>query len=173
LSQIDFILARRDDRRACFDCKVLPGECVVPQHKLVVADFRFRVCVHRNKRAKIARTKWWKLRGEAAQTFKERMLDEGPWEEGEDADNMWLKMTTCVRKVASEVFGVSRGGKWEAKDTWWWNDEVQRAIRENECFKHLHHDKSATNIEGYKIAKRVTKQVVSVAKSQVYDDLYQ
>jgi hypothetical protein len=100
-SQIDFILARREDRRACFDCKVLPRECVVPQHKLVVADFRFRVRVHRDKRPKIARTKWWKLRGEAAQTFKERMLDEGPWEEGEDANDMWLKMTTYVRKVAS------------------------------------------------------------------------
>jgi hypothetical protein len=45
-------------------------------------------------------------------------------------------MATCVRKVASEVFGVSRGGKREAKDIWWWNDEVQRAIKEkNECFK--------------------------------------
>ena len=55
-----------------------PGECVVPQHKFVVGDFRFRVRIHRDKRAKIARTKWWKLRGEAAQTFKERMLGEGP-----------------------------------------------------------------------------------------------
>jgi hypothetical protein len=56
--QIDYILARREDRRACLDCKVISGECVVPQHKLVVADFRFRVRVHRDKRAKIARTKW-------------------------------------------------------------------------------------------------------------------
>jgi hypothetical protein len=42
-SQIDFILTRREDRHACLDCKVIPGECVVPQHKLVVADFRFWV----------------------------------------------------------------------------------------------------------------------------------
>ena len=77
------------------------------------------------------------------------MLGEGPWEEGEDANDMWLKMTTCVRKVASDVFGVSRGGKQEGKDTWWWNDEVQRAIKEKECFKRLHLDKSAANIEGY------------------------
>jgi hypothetical protein len=110
-SQIDFILARREDRRACLDCKVIPGECVVLQHKLVVADFRFWVRAHRNKRAKIARTKWWKLRGEEAQTFKERMLGEGSWEERADVDDMWLNMATCVRKVASEVFGVSRGGK--------------------------------------------------------------
>ena len=95
---IDFILARREDKRDCLDCKVIPGECVVPQHKLVVADFRLRVRVHRDKCAKIARTKWWKLRGEAAQAFKERMLGEVFWE-GEDADDMWLKMATCVRKV--------------------------------------------------------------------------
>jgi hypothetical protein len=40
-SQIDFILVRREDRHACLDCKVIPGQCVVPQHKLMVADFRF------------------------------------------------------------------------------------------------------------------------------------
>ena len=67
---------------------MIPGECVVTQHKLVVAGFRFWVRVHRDKRAKIMRTKWWKLRGEAAQTFKERMLGEGPLEEGEDANDM-------------------------------------------------------------------------------------
>ena len=39
------------------------------------------------------------------------MLGEGLWEEGEDADDMWLKMATCVRKVASEVFGMNRGDK--------------------------------------------------------------
>jgi hypothetical protein len=50
---------------------------------------------------------------------------------------------------------------------------VHRAIKEKECFKRLHLDKSATNIKGYKIAKRVVKRAVSVAKGQAYDDLYQ
>ena len=73
---------------------------------------------------------------------------------------MWLKIAACVRRVASEVFGVSKGDKQEAKDTWWRNDEVQRAIKEKkECFKRLHLDKSATNIEGYKIAKRVASEL--------------
>jgi hypothetical protein len=31
-SQIDFILTRKEDRHAFLDCKVIPGECVVPQH---------------------------------------------------------------------------------------------------------------------------------------------
>jgi hypothetical protein len=57
-SQIDFILARREDRHACLDCKVIPKECVVPQHKLVVADFCFRVCLQRSKHVQAPRTKW-------------------------------------------------------------------------------------------------------------------
>ena len=69
---------------------------------------------------------------------------------------MWLKTATFVWKMALEVFGVSRGGKQEGKDTWWWNDEVQRAIKE-ECFKRLQLDKSAANIESYKLAKRAAK----------------
>ena len=29
-SQIDFVLTRREDKRACVECKVILGECVVP-----------------------------------------------------------------------------------------------------------------------------------------------
>ncbi|GJN28926.1 hypothetical protein PR202_gb17100 [Eleusine coracana subsp. coracana] len=48
------------------------------------------------------------------------------------------------------------------------------AIKEKkECFKYLYLDKSAANIEGYKIAKRAAKRAVSVAKGQTYDNLYQ
>nr|CAB3499326.1 unnamed protein product [Digitaria exilis] len=102
------------------------------------------------------------------------MVEEGPWDEGEDVDDMWLKMATCVRTVAAEVLGVSRGGKQEGKDTWWWNKEVQRAIKEKkEWFKRLHLDRSAANIEGYKVAKKAAKRAVSVAKGKAYDDLYQ
>jgi hypothetical protein len=57
-NQIDFILTRREDRHACLDCKVIPGECVVPQHKLVVADFRFPVHLQQSKRVQAPRTKW-------------------------------------------------------------------------------------------------------------------
>jgi hypothetical protein len=56
-SQIDFILTRREDRHVWLDCKVIPGECVVPQHKLVVADFCFRVHLQRSKRIQASRMK--------------------------------------------------------------------------------------------------------------------
>ena len=173
-SQIDFILARREDRRACLDCKVIPGECVVPQHKLVVADFRFQVRFQRSKRVQAPRTKWWKLKEDVAKTFKERVLKEGPWHEGGDANSMWMGMTTCIRKVASEEFGVTKGGKREAKETWWWNEKVQKAIKEKkECFRRMHLDRSADNVERYKVAKKTAKRAASEARGRMYDGLYQ
>jgi hypothetical protein len=47
----------------CLDCKVLARESVAHQHKLEVADFRFQIRVQRNKHAKVARIKRWKLKG--------------------------------------------------------------------------------------------------------------
>jgi hypothetical protein len=40
-------------------------------------------------------------------------------DEGGDANSMWIKMSTCIRKVASEEFRVTKGGKHETKEIWW------------------------------------------------------
>ena len=49
-------------------------------------------------------------------------------------------------------------GEVEAKDTWWWNDDVQKAIKEKkDCFKRLYLDRSADNIEKYKMTKKAAK----------------
>uniref|UniRef100_A0A8I7BC79 Endonuclease/exonuclease/phosphatase domain-containing protein n=1 Tax=Hordeum vulgare subsp. vulgare TaxID=112509 RepID=A0A8I7BC79_HORVV len=152
----------------------IPQESVVPQHKLVVADFRFRIRVQRDKRAKVARTKWWKLKGEASQAFRERVIKEGPWEEGGDANMMWTSMATFLRKVAVEEFGVTKGSRREAKDTWWWNDEVQKVIREKkDYFRCLYLDRSAANMQKYKVAKKAAKRAVSEVSGRAYEDLYQ
>jgi hypothetical protein len=102
-----------------------------------------------------------------------RVIAEGSWNEGEDADNMWKKIVTHIWKVDKEVFGVTRGNKREPKDTWWWNDEVQKAINEKkECYKRLHHNKSDENIQKYKKARRNAKKTVSEARGQAYTELY-
>jgi hypothetical protein len=51
---------------------------------------------------------------------------------------------------------------------------VQKAIKEKkECFRHMHQDRSADNVEWYKVAKKITKQAVSEARGRMYDGLYQ
>jgi hypothetical protein len=106
--------------------------------------------------------------------FKERVLKEGPWHEGEDANSIWMKMSTCIRKVASEEFEVTKGGKHKTKETWWWNEKVQNAIKEKkEGFRRMHLDRSVDNIERYKVAKKTAKRSVSEVRVQMYDRLYQ
>jgi hypothetical protein len=117
-------------------------------------------------------TKWWKLKEEAAKMFKERVLKEGPWHEGGDANSMWMKMSICIRKVASKEFGVTKG-KRETKETWWWNEKVQNAIKEKkECFRRMHLNRSVDNVERYKVAKKTAKRAVSEARGQIYDGLH-
>jgi dipeptidase len=105
--------------------------------------------------------------------FKNRVIAEGSWNEGDDADNMWKDMTTHIQKVTIEVFGVTRENKREPKDTWWWNDNVQKAINENkEYYKRLHHNMSDENIQKYKETSRNTKKAVREARGQAYTELY-
>jgi hypothetical protein len=87
-SQINFVLTRREERPKHMDCKVIPGECVVTQYKLLVADFYFQVCVRRDRGMKITRMRWWKLKGDVSQVFKNRFIVEGSWNEGENVNNM-------------------------------------------------------------------------------------
>jgi hypothetical protein len=50
---------------------------------------------------------------------------------------------------------------------------VQKAIKEKkECFRRMHLDRSANNVERYKVAKKTTKRAVSEARGQMYDGLY-
>ena len=72
----------------------------MPQHNLVVADFRFWIRTHMDKQAKIARMKWGNSKGRHPK-FLERVFVEGAWFEEENAYNMRMKMATCIRKVAS------------------------------------------------------------------------
>jgi hypothetical protein len=105
--------------------------------------------------------------------FKNRVIAEVSWNEGEDADNIWKEMTTYIQKVAIEMFRVTRGNKCEPKNTWWWNDDVQKAINEKkECYKRLHHNRGDENIQKYKEARRNAKKIVSEIMGQAYTELY-
>ena len=41
-SQIDFFLTRRLEKSICKDCKVIPGESLTTQHRLMVLDVRIK-----------------------------------------------------------------------------------------------------------------------------------
>jgi hypothetical protein len=52
---------------------------------------------------------------DATQVFKDKIIVKGPWIVGEDADSMWNKMSTHIRKVTIDVFEVTGGNKFKPK----------------------------------------------------------
>ena len=79
-----------------------------------------------------------------------------------------MRLKGCFRGAWSD-----KGGRCDSKDTWWWNEDGQKAIKEKkECYKCLYHDRCANNIEKYKVTKRTAKQAVSEAKGWAYEDIY-
>jgi len=54
-----------------------------------------------------------------SEVFRERVIKDDSWKEKDDINNVWEKMATNIRKVSSEVCGVTKESGGEAKDTWW------------------------------------------------------
>ncbi|KAK2846462.1 hypothetical protein Q5P01_009461 [Channa striata] len=60
-TQVDYILCRRGHLREVSDCKVVVGESVARQHRMVVC--KMTLVVRKKKRGKSEKkTKWWKLK---------------------------------------------------------------------------------------------------------------
>jgi hypothetical protein len=50
---------------------------------------------------------------------------------------------------------------------------VQKTIKEKkECFRRIHLDRSADNVERYKVAKKTVKRAVSEVRGRMHDGLY-
>ncbi|XP_056684315.1 uncharacterized protein [Spinacia oleracea] len=174
-SQIDFFLVRNALRQCYTNCKVIPGESTATQHKLVVLYFRGRSYIRRERPLVEPRIKWWKLQGEQQLKFVEKVASEGicAGDMDLDIDSLWTRMEHTIKGVEKEVLGEFKGIMPPSKDTSWWNEVVQQAIKsKRECYKELGKCRSDEKYEKYKEAKREAKKAVREARAKVNQDLY-
>ena len=125
-TDIDFVLMKKRQRKFLMDVRVIGGEL---QHKLlkVVLDRRWLKNAQSSCAKKEYRTKMWKLLNEDIKTkFSEKME---VLHEKCDEQNAWLKYKSSVLKAAEEVCGTSKNRP-QHGETWWWNQDVQKAISE-------------------------------------------
>ena len=61
MSTIDYVMVRRDEISNIKYCKVIPGECVATQHRLVVMKMNVEMTRKPRPRIKQQTTKWWNL----------------------------------------------------------------------------------------------------------------
>ena len=72
--QINFIISRKGDSRYCKDCKVISGQSVTTQHRLVVLDICIRRWSRRDIRKRNPWIKWWGLKREKQDVFTDKMI---------------------------------------------------------------------------------------------------
>ena len=84
-SQIDFIMTRRADLKEMRDCKVIPREEVVSQHRLLCAVMRTKEEKH-SRRTREKSIKIWTIKGEKLKEYRNKMEElqadtnaEGSW----------------------------------------------------------------------------------------------
>ncbi|KAK3509791.1 hypothetical protein QTP70_011160 [Hemibagrus guttatus] len=172
-TQVDYILCRRGNLKEISDCKVVVGESVARQHRMVVCRMTLMVC--NTKRSKIEiekKTKWWKLKKEeCCEEFRQKLRQALGGQVVLPDD--WETTAEVIRETGRKVLGVSSGRRKEDKETWWWNEEVQDSIqRKRLARKKWDMDRTEENRQEYKELQRRVKREVSKAKQKAYDELY-
>ncbi|KAH1222459.1 Craniofacial development protein 2 [Glycine max] len=158
-SQIDFFLIRKSDRKYCLNCKVIPGESLTTQHRVLVMDVRIRDRAKRRSPLVAPRIKWWHLKGEKQGIFQQKIWEGWCGQSQGSANDMWNKMSQEIIKVTKETLGESRGFGPRGKESWWWNENVQSKVRvKKECFKEWSRCRNYETWDKYKIARNETKK---------------
>lgn len=65
---------------------------------------------------------------------KEKILAVRNWPIEEDSNLMWNKMSSIIRRVAKYIFGELKGQSLQVRESWWWNGEVQKTIKEKRTY---------------------------------------
>ncbi|XP_070052849.1 uncharacterized protein [Nicotiana tomentosiformis] len=108
-TQINYLLLMRCDRGLCKDCKVIPGEILTTQYRLLVMDVGIMLKKRKRFDRGRLRIKWGALTKDKAQELEGRLSAMGAWRNSGDASIMCSTTTDCIREVAREVLRISTG----------------------------------------------------------------
>ena len=171
-TQVDYIICRRAYLNDIGDCKVIAGDNIAKQHRLLVCRMTLETRKRRITKAE-PRIKWWKLKKEdCCEEFREEIR----WALGgeEELPDDWTTTANIVRDTARKVLGVQSKQRKEDKETWWWDEKVQESIRKKRLAKKrwdIQSDEESK--QEYKEMRREAKKEVAKAKSKAYDELYE
>ena len=126
MSVIDYILIRRNNTSQVKDCKVIPGESIATQPRILTMG----ICIKTKKivkpRMRKQQIKWWRLkdRDEIRKLASRLEVKINDVEE-------WNQLEALLLDTAKSVLGQTTGkGAYNEKEAWWWNEEVQKAVKE-------------------------------------------
>lgn len=170
-TQIDFFLVNRAHLKYVQNVKVIPSEILACQHKLLVMDFILKG-IKGQKVQRVAATIQWRKLKDNIQHFQEQVIKHAEFKENTSCEDQWNGIAATMRKAGRQILGESKPTKRILKETWWWNEDVQKCIKEKKrLYKIWYKSKDSNDRQAYQVAKRSAKKFVAKAKSKVYDDI--
>ncbi|KAI5089397.1 hypothetical protein C0J45_20805 [Silurus meridionalis] len=152
-TQVDYVLCRRCNLKEIGDCKVLAGDSVARQHRMVVC----RMVLEEEDCSE-------RFRKEVRQGLGggKKVLDD------------WATTAEVIRETARKLLGVTSGNRKEDKETWWWNEVVQESIRRKRLAKqNWDRQSDEKSRQEYKEMRQQVKRDVATAKEKAYEQLYE
>ncbi|KAI5611767.1 hypothetical protein C0J50_1408 [Silurus asotus] len=172
-TQVDYVLCRRCNLKEIGDCKVLAGDSVARQHRMVVCRMVLEVKKKRMRVRTERRIRWWKLKKEECSVRFREEVRQGLGG-GEEMLDDWGTTGGVMREAARKVLGVTSGNRKQDKETWWWNEKVQESIRRKRLAKQKWDRQSdEKSVQEYKEMRQQVKRDVAKAKEKAYEELYE
>nr|GEY52222.1 hypothetical protein [Tanacetum cinerariifolium] len=181
-TQIDYLLVRRGDLKACKDCRAFWGEACSSQHTLIIMDVLLERLRHRREATGRPRILWKNLNGEAVETFRATVFERLAVEDmsASNADQIWNTLACVMKDAAKDSLGVTSARTHSThRESWWFCEEVQTKVATKQSrFKDLlscsegNQEDIDRAKERYKAPKREATIAVVNAKDKAYEDLY-
>ena len=171
-SQVDYVMFQKHEEMRMKDCKVIPGEECLTQHRLLCADILIRGMKRRVWKRREKRMKTWKLRDDTQRRIFEEKVSERVERERAEGENVERdRFTNAVLDSAKEICGETKGGRQRYRETWWWNEEVQGAIKEKKmAYKRWQKRRTEEAHEQYRVKRRQAKRAVAIAKDRAWKE---
>ena len=130
------------------------------------------ISIQTKKRVKPQRRKqqikWWRLKDR-----DENRIFASKVEENIKDIKDWNQLVALLLDTAKSVLGQTTGkGAYNEKEAWWWNEEVQKAVKEKRLkFKKYQESRCDEDKEVFREANKRAKREVAKAKESADKDL--
>jgi len=131
LSQIDYRLVRRLDRKHVRDVRVIGGEECITQQRFLVGDLVINRTFSKSRPIPPRRKLWRLKKPEVAKHFRNIVQESTQtFQYPTHPDRAWDEIKSCLLVTCDSTCGWTKGGKPKRNETWLWNDEVDTVIKE-------------------------------------------
>ena len=171
VSQVDYIMVRRSSMKMMRDAKVIGGEECVTQHKLLVADLALKTSLMKPRVFPPKRRLWKLTRPDVLAEYTglvNTAIDSAQVLPG--VENSWSVIKTSLTEACEKTCGWTRGGSPRHQETWWWNENVDVAVKaKRKAWKEWQNGGCK---EAYLTAKRTAKSEVYRAKKSAAEEKF-